>query len=45
MSKKVAVALEVVLEKEWEAARDNVKKWLEIAQLACFVLLGYAQAF
>jgi hypothetical protein len=38
------VALGVVLEKGWEAAQDSAKKRLEIAQLACFVLLGYARA-
>jgi hypothetical protein len=44
LSKHAVVALEVGLEKEWEAARDNVGNWLEIAQLAYFALLGYAQA-
>jgi hypothetical protein len=38
------VALEAGVEKEWEAARDNAGNRLEIAQLACFVLLDYAQA-
>jgi hypothetical protein len=38
------VDLEVGYEKEWESARYNAGNWLEIAQLACFALLGYAQA-
>jgi hypothetical protein len=41
LSKQAVVALR--LEKEWEAARDNAETRLEIAQLACFVLLGYAR--
>jgi hypothetical protein len=44
LSKQVVVALEAGLEKEWEAARDSAGNWLEIVQLACFVLLGYARA-
>jgi hypothetical protein len=44
LSKQVVVALEVGLEKEWEAARDNAGNLLKIAQLACFALLGYARA-
>jgi hypothetical protein len=44
LSKQAVVALEVGLEKEWEAARDNAVNQLEIAQLACFTLLGYARA-
>jgi hypothetical protein len=44
MSKQAAVALEVALEKEWVAAPDNAEIRLEIAQLACFVLLGCARA-
>jgi hypothetical protein len=38
------VSLEVGLEKEWESARDDANNRLEIAQLACFALLGYARA-
>jgi hypothetical protein len=34
LSKKVVVALQVGLEKEWEAARDNAVNRLKIAQLA-----------
>jgi hypothetical protein len=44
LSKQAAVALQVGLEREWEAARDNAGNRLEIAQLACFTLLGYARA-
>jgi hypothetical protein len=44
LSKQAVVALEVGLEKEWEAARDNAGNRLEIAQLAFFTLLGYALA-
>jgi hypothetical protein len=43
-SKQAVVVLEVGLEKEWEAARDTAGNRLEIAQLACFVLLGHARA-
>jgi hypothetical protein len=43
LSKKAVVALEVGLENEWEAAQVNAEKWLEIAQLACFVLWGCAR--
>jgi hypothetical protein len=44
LSKQAVVALQVGLEKEWEAARDNAGNRLEIAQLACFALLGYDRA-
>jgi hypothetical protein len=44
LSKQGVVALQVGLEKEWEAARDNAGNRLEIYQLACFVLLGYDRA-
>jgi hypothetical protein len=44
LSKQAVVALEAGLESEWEAARDNPGNRLEIAQLACFVLLGHARA-
>jgi hypothetical protein len=44
LSKQAVVALQVGLEREWEAARDNAGNRLEIAQLACFTLLGYARA-
>jgi hypothetical protein len=44
LSKQALVALEVGLEKEWEAARDNAGNWLEIVQLDFFALLGYARA-
>jgi hypothetical protein len=44
LSKQAGVALQVGLEKEWEAARDKAINRLEIAQVACFALLGYARA-
>jgi hypothetical protein len=44
LSKQAVVVLQNGLEKEWEAARDNAGNRLEIAQLACFALLGYARA-
>jgi hypothetical protein len=43
LSKKGVVALEVVLEREWEAEPTNAENRLEIAQLAHFVLEGYAR--
>jgi hypothetical protein len=45
LSKQAVVALQAGLEKEWEVARDNAVNQLEIAQLACFASLGYAQVF
>jgi hypothetical protein len=44
LSKQAVVALQVGLENEWEAAGDNAGNRLEIAQLACFALLGYVRA-
>jgi hypothetical protein len=44
LSKQATVALKVMLGNEWEAARNNIKKWLETAQLACFVLVDYTWA-
>jgi hypothetical protein len=43
LSKQAVVVFEVGLENEWETTRDNSGNRLEIAQLACFALLGYAR--
>jgi hypothetical protein len=44
LSRKAVIALQEMMEEEWGAARLEVGKRLEIAQLACFVFLGYARA-
>jgi hypothetical protein len=44
LSRKAAIALQGLLEEKWVAARHDAVKRLEIAQLACFVFLGYARA-
>jgi hypothetical protein len=44
MSRKAAKALQEMMEEEWGAALLEAGKMLEIAQLACFVFLGYARA-
>jgi hypothetical protein len=44
LSRKAVIALQEMLEEEWLAARLEAGKRLEIAQLACFVFLGYARA-
>jgi hypothetical protein len=44
LSRKAAIALQGLLEEEWAAAQQDAVKRLEIAQLACFVFLGYARA-
>jgi hypothetical protein len=36
--------LQGLLEEDWAAAHHDAVKRLEIAQLACFVFLGYARA-
>jgi hypothetical protein len=43
LSMKAAIAFQGLLKEEWEAAQHDAVKRLEIAQLACFVLLGYAR--
>jgi hypothetical protein len=43
-SRKAVIDLKETMEEEWLAARLEAGKRLEIAQLACFVFLGYAQA-
>jgi hypothetical protein len=44
LSRNEVIALQVMMEEEWGAARLEAGKRLEIAQLACFVFLGYARA-
>jgi hypothetical protein len=44
LSRKAAMALQGLLEAEWAASRESEPKRLEVAQLACFVFLGYARA-
>jgi hypothetical protein len=44
LSRKTAIALQGLLEEEWAAERHDALKRLEIAQLECFVFLGYASA-
>jgi hypothetical protein len=44
LSRKVATALQLMLEEEWAVARSGALKRLEIAQLTCFVFLGYERA-
>jgi hypothetical protein len=44
LSRKTAIALQEMTEEEWRTARLEAGKRLEIAQLACFVFLGYARA-
>jgi hypothetical protein len=41
-SREAVVALQVLLEREWEMASLDKDKRMEVAQLACFVFLGYA---
>jgi hypothetical protein len=43
LSTNAVIALQEILEEEWLAARLEAGKRLEIAQLACFVFLGYAR--
>jgi hypothetical protein len=44
LSRKAVIALQEMMEEEWGTARLEAAKRLEIAQLACFVFLGYARA-
>jgi hypothetical protein len=43
LSKQVVIALQVVLEREWQAAGDSRGKKMGVAQLACFAFFGYAR--
>jgi hypothetical protein len=43
LSRKAVIALQETMEEEWFAARVEAGKRLDIAQLACFVCLGYAR--
>jgi hypothetical protein len=44
LSRKAEMALQGLLEAEWAASRESAPKRLEVAQIACFVFLGYARA-
>jgi hypothetical protein len=44
LSRQAVIALQEMMEEEWGAARLEAGKRLEIAQLACFVFLGYERA-
>jgi hypothetical protein len=44
LSRKAVIGLQEMLEEEWLSARLEAGKRLEVAQLACFVFLCYAQA-
>jgi hypothetical protein len=44
LSIMVVASLQVIMEEERAASRMDAPKGLEIAQLACFVFLGYARA-
>jgi hypothetical protein len=44
LSRKAAIALQVLLEEEWAAAHQYAVKRLDIAQLVFYVFLGYARA-
>jgi hypothetical protein len=43
LSKQAVMPLQVVLEREWQAAGDSRVKKAGVAQLACFVFFGYAR--
>jgi hypothetical protein len=44
LSRKAVIALQGMLEEEWLAARLEAGTRLHVAQLACFVFLGYVRA-
>jgi hypothetical protein len=44
LSRKASMALQGLLEAELVASRESAPKILGVAQLACFMLLGYARA-
>jgi hypothetical protein len=44
LSKRAVIALQVVLEGEWQVAGESQEKRIGVAQLACFVFFGYARA-
>jgi hypothetical protein len=43
--REAALALQNLLEREWELAATDQEKRMEVPQLPCFVFLGYGQAF
>jgi hypothetical protein len=44
LSKNALIALQEILEEEWVEARFDAVSRLEVAQLVCFLFLGYARA-
>jgi hypothetical protein len=44
LSREALVALQLILEREWELAALDADTIMEVAQLISFVLLGYARA-
>jgi hypothetical protein len=44
LSRNAVIALQEMMEEEWWAAQLEAGKQIEIAQLACFLFLGYARA-
>jgi hypothetical protein len=44
LSQEAAVALQNLLEREWELTATYQEKRMDVAQLACFVFLGYGRA-
>jgi hypothetical protein len=44
LARKAAVAFQKMLAKEWELAATDQEKRMEVAQLACFMFLGYGRA-
>jgi hypothetical protein len=42
--REAAVALQNILEREWTLATIDQEKRMEVAQLACFIFLGYGRA-
>jgi hypothetical protein len=44
LSREAAVALQILLEREWELAVSDAEKRMEVAQLARFLFLGFPRA-
>jgi hypothetical protein len=42
MSREFKAVLQILLESKWELAALDAEKRMEVAQLACFVFLGYS---
>jgi hypothetical protein len=43
LSLKAVMALHICLEREYELAASDAENIMEVAELACFVCLGYAR--